>query len=62
LIGNSGNTSESHLHIHVQSVIGFFDPNAVGLRLVFTDYLPDAEPFAIGAPVQGQFIEQEPLP
>lgn len=38
LVGNSGNTSEPHIHIHVQDEPGF-DPSATGLPLVFSSYM-----------------------
>ncbi|MCA9833975.1 MAG: M23 family metallopeptidase [Thermomicrobiales bacterium] len=43
-IGNSGNTSEPHVHIHAQSVAEFGDPNAVAVPMVFTNLLVDGEP------------------
>jgi murein DD-endopeptidase MepM/ murein hydrolase activator NlpD len=38
LVGNSGNTSEPHIHIHVQDK-PTFDPSATGLLLKFSSYL-----------------------
>jgi murein DD-endopeptidase MepM/ murein hydrolase activator NlpD len=58
LAGNSGNSSEPHLHVHVQDKADFFAPDAVGLPLRFSDYLADGQPVAKGVPVQGQFIER----
>jgi hypothetical protein len=56
LSGNSGNSSEAHLHIHVQDRADFFDPGAVSLPLRFSEYLADGKPVTRGVPVQGQFI------
>jgi hypothetical protein len=58
LAGNSGNSSEPHLHIHVQDKADFFAPDAIGLPLRFSDYLADGKPVSTGEPVQGQFIER----
>ncbi len=64
LIGNFGNTSEPYLQIqgHAQDVAGFFDPNAVGLPLLFSNSQADADPVAHGELVQEQFVEPAPLP
>jgi murein DD-endopeptidase MepM/ murein hydrolase activator NlpD len=70
LVGNSGNTSEPHLHIHLQSqpemfvvdesgqITGFTD--AIGLPLIFSNYLADGEPVESGEPLGGQFVQQAP--
>lgn len=57
LVGNSGNTSESHVHIHAQDSSDFFDPSAVGLPLRFSGYRANGTNVELGVPVQGQFIE-----
>lgn len=57
LVGNSGNTTEPHLHIHVQNVADFYDPQAVGLPLVFSDLTVDGEPATGGDLLQGTFVE-----
>jgi hypothetical protein len=59
LVGNSGNTSEPHIHIHGQTVPDLFDPSAIGLPLTFTSYLADGQRVASGTPVQGTFVEQQ---
>lgn len=56
IIGNSGNTSEPHLHIHAQNTADFFAPDAIGLPLRFTDYLVDGKPAIDASPRQGMFI------
>jgi murein DD-endopeptidase MepM/ murein hydrolase activator NlpD len=56
LVGNSGNTSEPHIHIHVQDAEDFFAPDTMGLPLQFTDFLADGQPSELGVPAQGQFI------
>ncbi len=52
--GNSGNTSEPHLHIHLQTtpVLG----EGEGLPVFFNAYVADGEPVARGEPVRGQTI------
>jgi hypothetical protein len=54
LCGNSGNTSEPHVHIHVQDGPTLF--KAKGLPLAFVDIDVDGKPVAVAEPVQGQFI------
>jgi hypothetical protein len=56
--GNSGNSSEPHLHIHAQSVADFFSPEAIGLPLRFSRYLADGKRLELGVPLQGQFISR----
>ena len=55
LTGNSGNSSEPHLHFHVQDRPGLFG-GARGLPVSFVDYRADGRRVARGTPVQGQFI------
>jgi murein DD-endopeptidase MepM/ murein hydrolase activator NlpD len=57
LVGNSGNTSEPHLHIHVQNVADFSDPKAVSLPLVFSGLTVDGKPASGGELLQGTFAE-----
>lgn len=50
--GNSGNSSEPHLHYHLQN-----SPEPLageGLPAFFVDYFADDEPVELGEPVQGQ--------
>ena len=57
LTGNSGNSSEPHIHIHLQDEQDFFSPTASGLPLSFTSYRANGEPVSEGSPVQGQLIQ-----
>ena len=52
--GNSGNTSEPHLHVHLQTapVLG----EGEGLPAFFNAYVADGEPVARGEPVRGQTV------
>ncbi|HEX8903848.1 MAG TPA: M23 family metallopeptidase, partial [Longimicrobiaceae bacterium] len=52
--GNSGNTSEPHLHYHLQNT-GVFG-RAEGLPAQFTGYYADGRRVARGEPVRGQTI------
>jgi murein DD-endopeptidase MepM/ murein hydrolase activator NlpD len=52
LCGNSGNSSEPHLHFNVQDRARLFG-SAKGLTVRFADYLAVRG----GSPVQGQFVE-----
>ena len=52
--GNSGNTSEPHVHFHVQDGPTVF--RAKGLPVEFSDYVADGRRVAHGIPVQGQFV------
>jgi murein DD-endopeptidase MepM/ murein hydrolase activator NlpD len=70
LVGNSGNTSEPHIHIHLQDmpdlfvtddtgqITGFSD--ARGLPLYFSAYLANGEPIESGEPLGGQFVQNNP--
>ena len=57
LCGNSGNTSEPHLHLHLQDRPKLFG-DAIGLPVTFSDYTADGKKIASGSPVQGQIIKQ----
>lgn len=52
--GNSGNTSEPHLHYHLQNAPVF--GQGEGLPAQFIDYVADGQPTSRGEPEQGQTI------
>lgn len=54
LCGNSGNSSEPHLHYHLQDTPEF--GAGQGLPAQFRDYRADGEPVARGEPVRGQTV------
>lgn len=54
LCGNSGNSSEPHLHVHLQNGPAFGE--ADGLPAQFRDYEADGVPVARGEPVKGQRV------
>ncbi len=56
LAGNSGNSSEPHLHIHAQSEPALFSPTAVGLPLVFGDVRVNGDDRGAASPRQGEFV------
>jgi murein DD-endopeptidase MepM/ murein hydrolase activator NlpD len=56
--GNSGNSSEPHLHYQLQD--GPEMGPSAGLPAQFTDYLADGQPVARGEPVRGQAIRPAP--
>ncbi|MDQ3539824.1 MAG: hypothetical protein M3440_03985 [Chloroflexota bacterium] len=56
LFSNSGNTSESYIHIHAQDSPNFFAPSAIGLPLRFFGDLANGESVRLGTSVQGEFI------
>ena len=58
LTGNSGNSTEPHLHIHLQTTPDMFDPLAIGLPLAFTGYTVNGEPVDVGTLEQGQIVER----
>ncbi len=62
LCGNSGNSSEPHLHYHLQTTAEF--GRGEGLPAQFGSYLADGEIVSGGEPVRGQTIEApaEPAP
>jgi murein DD-endopeptidase MepM/ murein hydrolase activator NlpD len=43
LAGNSGNTSEPHLHVHLMNRRGMDEPDADGLPMPFSDYVLDGK-------------------
>jgi hypothetical protein len=57
LCGNSGNTSEPHIHFHLQNRGEQFG-DSVGLPLAFENHIADGKQVERGSPVQGQFIRQ----
>ena len=56
LCGNSGNTSEPHLHFHLQDRAELFGQSR-GLPFDFFNYKTNGVPVERGRPVQGEFIE-----
>jgi len=54
LCGNSGNSSEPHLHYHLQTTSWF--QQGKGLPAQFQDYMADGEPVKRGEPVKGQTV------
>ena len=58
LCGNSGNTSQPHLHFHLQNGPALFQ--ADGLPAPFVDYLADGKPVGKGEPVRRQVVERRP--
>jgi murein DD-endopeptidase MepM/ murein hydrolase activator NlpD len=54
--GNSGNSSEPHVHYHLQDGPGFGE--AVGLPAQFRGYRADGAPVDRGEPVRGQLVRQ----
>lgn len=55
LVGNSGNTSEPHIHIHAQDRPEF-DHDATGLPIEFRDYFADGQMVDVGQPTAGHFV------
>lgn len=55
--GNSGNSSEPHLHYQLQSGPDFFASKSVPAP--FHDYLADGEPVEVGEPRRGQAVAPE---
>jgi hypothetical protein len=58
-VGNSGNTSEAHLHIHLQDQITY-GPQGESMPMDFHDLLIDGEPFDRAMPVGGEFVAPAP--
>jgi hypothetical protein len=56
--GNSGNTSEPHLHVHLQDSPTFGEGE--GLPAFFNHYLADGKAVERGEPVKGQTISPAP--
>lgn len=58
LTGNSGYSSEPHVHIHLQSTPDIFDPATVGLPLAFAGFTANGEPVESAPLLQGQIVER----
>lgn len=56
--GNSGNSSEPHLHFHLQDSAVFGEGD--GLPVAFVDYLVDGERVESGEPVRGETVSPAP--
>lgn len=56
--GNSGNTSEPHLHFHLQDSAQL--ATGEGLPASFSDYVADVEVIGWGEPVRGQTVTNAP--
>ncbi len=56
-VGNSGNTSEPHIHIHAQSSADLFDPMAFGVPIRFGGYLANGDLVDLAGPQRGEFVE-----
>jgi murein DD-endopeptidase MepM/ murein hydrolase activator NlpD len=57
LVGNSGNTSEPHIHIHAQTALNLTDPAAIGVPIAFDDVVVNGEPATGIQPVIGDIVE-----
>lgn len=55
LCGNSGNSSEPHVHLHLQDRKELFGP-ALGLPAPFARFVADGKQVTKSVPVQGQFV------
>ncbi len=56
-VGNSGNTSETHVHIHAQTHIDLYDPQAVGIPLLFENASENGEPVDQLSILHGTIVE-----
>lgn len=54
--GNSGNSSEPHVHFHLQDTPTLFSGHS--LPALFRGYEADGRRVELGSPVQGQFVRQ----
>lgn len=55
LVGNSGNTTEPHIHIHVQDQ-PTFGVGAIGIPITFSNYIANGEPVPKGELLADQFV------
>ena len=56
--GNSGNTSEPHLHFHLQDAPAL--DHGTGLPAIFYDYYADGQLIERGQPVKGDVVGNAP--
>jgi murein DD-endopeptidase MepM/ murein hydrolase activator NlpD len=59
LVGNSGNSSEPHLHIHLQTTPDLLDFQAQGIPLRFDAVVVDGQVRNEVIPEQGSFVAPE---
>lgn len=59
LTGNSGNSSEPHIHVHVQDSPDLLDYQSIGIPLRFETAVVDGEPAQNVLPKQGSFVAPE---
>ena len=58
-VGNSGNTSEPHVHIHAQTTLDMFDPAGIGIPLIFEGAAENGEPAEQLSLQQGTIVEHD---
>lgn len=58
--GNSGNTSEPHLHYQLQDAADMFASATLGLPAQFVGYVADGKRVDRGEPVRGQLVRRAP--
>jgi hypothetical protein len=58
--GNSGNTSEPHLHFHLQNTPTLGEGE--GLPAFFRNYVDNGEPVERGEPIKGDTVAPQPAP
>lgn len=56
--GNSGNTTEPHIHFHIQDKPGF--GMGAGKPAFFTNYISNGATIARGEPVRGESVQNAP--
>jgi biotin carboxyl carrier protein len=57
LVGDTGQSTEPHVHIHLQNRADLLDPETISLPLRFSNYRANGNPVAEGVPVQGTFVQ-----
>ena len=56
LTGNSGRSSEPHIHIQLQDGPDIYSVEAIGLPLTFSNYESDGEAVSLGTLTKGQLV------
>lgn len=56
-VGNSGNTSESHVHIHAQTHLDMYDPEVAGIPIVFEGAMENGKSVEQLSLIHGTIVE-----
>lgn len=56
-VGNTGNTSEPHIHLHAQTSLDLAEPEVLGVPIVWTGVAVNGQPSDAATPEKGDILE-----